>query len=685
MRIRVLVLMLCVLFFAIGLQRANATHLAAVNITYVGIDTFTYVVTVRIYRDCSVLAPAQPTDFYTYSSASCGLSGTSVVDLITGDSTGNVATGNFITLPCSGVDTCNATLGLFSVEEFVYVDTLTLPDRCTDWIIGYTTGGQRNANDVILNAGERIYVEALINNVDAPANNSPDFIKPPVAIFCTNRDFFFNQGAVEPDGDSLIYSLVQAQGVGGAILPYISGYTAEYPFNAVDSPLTIEPSSGVISFTPIAPALKSVLSVLIEEYNPSGVLIGSIKNDMQVIINDNCTTDTLNMLGDSTTASGNHPAISVGCLDNSITLHFDNPIQCETISLDGSDFIITSPSGDPVAISQVVPPICTIGLIDSLVIILADSMRLNGSYFIYDTIGSDFIPMLSECGVRLNDTLEIRLRNCVRATVDLLNVTVVNNTSIDLLWSKYTENFQLASFLRYDVYRSLNPSVGYDSIASIFDINDTTFTDVGVSVEDTPYNYQIRMILDPNLMLTPVSDTIQSILLQGSENMLDTNLLDLWWSSYWGWDNPLYRIYESVGNGPWKEIGATADTTSLYNISLLANSYRLIIRSKETVSKFVTSSNWIELIIPVKGVPNIITPNGDGINDFFFVDERLLFDPIHLIIFNRWGMKVFEDTEYLNNWDGDNFVGKPLGEGTYYYMLKLNGGEDRAGFITIIR
>ena len=693
MRIRVLVLVLSILFCGTYIQRVNANHIAAVNITYVGIDTagvdtFSYVITVKIYRDCSNLNPAPGFITINYSSLSCGLSGSDTINYDVSGGSPPLGAGTFIQLPCLGVDTCDPGLLGYGVEEYVYSSTITLPDTCTDWIISYETGGLRNNNDVILNAtSQKIYVEALINNVDAPGNSSPSFIKPPLAVFCVNRDFFFNQGAIESDGDSLVYSLVQAQGAGGAILPYDTSYTAQYPFNAVDSPLTMSPSSGVISFTPDTPAVISVMSVLIEEYSSNGVLLGSIKNDMQVLINDSCTADTLNFIGDTTEPTGVHPAISAQCLDISITVHLDNPIQCETISLDGSDFLITAPNGDTVAINQIVPPICSAGLVDSLVIILTDSMRFNGSYLIFDIIGSDFIPILSECGLRLNDTLEVRLRNCVKATVDLLNVTVANNTSIEIIWSKYTENFQDAYFYRYDVYRSLTPGFSYDSIGTTLDIDDTTFTDLAVTVVDTPYNYMIKMILDPDLQLAPVSDTIQSILLNGTQNQADTGIIDVFWTNYWGWSSAIYELLESIDLGPWDRVAVISDqiTTYAYNKSLLANSYRLMTRSTESASELVTESNWIEFVIPVKIVPNIITPNGDGVNDFFLVNEQLLYAPIHLIVFNRWGVMVFEDTEYENNWDGDNFAGKPLAEGTYYYLLQLTDADDRAGFITILR
>jgi gliding motility-associated-like protein len=195
------------------------------------------------------------------------------------------------------------------------------------------------------------------------------------------------------------------------------------------------------------------------------------------------------------------------------------------------------------------------------------------------------------------------------------------------------------------------------------------------------------MILDPSLQLAPLSDTIQSIHLNGIQSQTDTGIIDMLWTNYWGWDAAIYELLESIDLGPWELVDVSPDpvSTYAYNKSFLAHSYRMMIRSIESISELVTESNWIEFVIPVKIVPNIITPNGDGVNDFFFVSEQLLYEPIHLIVFNRWGGKVFEDTDYENKWDGDNFGGKPLSDGTYYYLLKFTGADDRAGFITILR
>lgn len=82
-------------------------------------------------------------------------------------------------------------------------------------------------------------------------------------------------------------------------------------------------------------------------------------------------------------------------------------------------------------------------------------------------------------------------------------------------------------------------------------------------------------------------------------------------------------------------------------------------------------------------IPNVFTPNNDGVNDSFEI-LNLEYYQARMVIFNRWGKKVFEHSDYYNNWwNGD---GAP--DGTYYYILTYTRGEDRKtteGVITIVR
>ena len=83
---------------------------------------------------------------------------------------------------------------------------------------------------------------------------------------------------------------------------------------------------------------------------------------------------------------------------------------------------------------------------------------------------------------------------------------------------------------------------------------------------------------------------------------------------------------------------------------------------------------------------NTMTPNGDGANDTFFIQNIETFPNNDLTIYNRWGAKVFETTGYNNDWNG-TFNGKPLPVGTYYYHIKLNDTDNRvhSGYISILR
>ncbi|WP_258542240.1 gliding motility-associated C-terminal domain-containing protein [Parvicella tangerina] len=65
-------------------------------------------------------------------------------------------------------------------------------------------------------------------------------------------------------------------------------------------------------------------------------------------------------------------------------------------------------------------------------------------------------------------------------------------------------------------------------------------------------------------------------------------------------------------------------------------------------------------------VPNVITPNGNGENDLFYIDA-LGVDEYRLIIYDRWGLKMFESTNAA--WDGKNQTNnQPVPEGTYYFI-----------------
>ncbi|RED44897.1 gliding motility-associated C-terminal domain-containing protein [Seonamhaeicola aphaedonensis] len=83
---------------------------------------------------------------------------------------------------------------------------------------------------------------------------------------------------------------------------------------------------------------------------------------------------------------------------------------------------------------------------------------------------------------------------------------------------------------------------------------------------------------------------------------------------------------------------------------------------------------------------NTMTPNGDGLNDTFFIKNVEAFPNNELTIYNRWGNVVYKATGYNNSWDG-TYKGSPLPIGNYYFFIELNDEANRShsGYITILR
>ena len=82
-------------------------------------------------------------------------------------------------------------------------------------------------------------------------------------------------------------------------------------------------------------------------------------------------------------------------------------------------------------------------------------------------------------------------------------------------------------------------------------------------------------------------------------------------------------------------------------------------------------------------IPNVFTPNADGINDVLEITNLKRDDKVE--IYNRWGTLVFE-TEYEKAfWDGFTTSGEPCSIGVYYYVVILESGEAKKGFVQLLK
>ncbi len=94
------------------------------------------------------------------------------------------------------------------------------------------------------------------------------------------------------------------------------------------------------------------------------------------------------------------------------------------------------------------------------------------------------------------------------------------------------------------------------------------------------------------------------------------------------------------------------------------------------------------LPVPVINLPNVFTPDGDGVNDLFFLDVTNK-SKIELTIINRWGNKMYEGTSINPAWNGKTDSGALADEGTYfckYIVFGVDGKEySGQGFLQLVR
>jgi gliding motility-associated-like protein len=82
---------------------------------------------------------------------------------------------------------------------------------------------------------------------------------------------------------------------------------------------------------------------------------------------------------------------------------------------------------------------------------------------------------------------------------------------------------------------------------------------------------------------------------------------------------------------------------------------------------------------------NIITPNGDGVNDKWVIGNLSAYPNNQVSIFDKAGRLVYQESNYQNGWDG-TLNGLPLYENTYYFVITFEPGvKPKKGFITLVR
>jgi gliding motility-associated-like protein len=183
---------------------------------------------------------------------------------------------------------------------------------------------------------------------------------------------------------------------------------------------------------------------------------------------------------------------------------------------------------------------------------------------------------------------------------------------------------------------------------------------------------------------------IRSGSISGPELKCDETQVNLSLNGYAG----RIQWQDSTSGSTWNSIGNGSDVLTYTSSGIVATDFiRVVVSDSTGLCSSVITPIWIVESdtcsdpLPIE-IANAMTPNGDGSNDVFYIKNIESYPKNRLIIYNRWGNKVYDATGYLNQWDGEG-----LPEATYYYLLELgldvNGNEAEKnkyeGTLTILK
>ena len=252
-------------------ERTHATHMAGADLTYTYIGNNQYLITYTFYRDC-IGIDAQTSINLNYGSDSCGFTDNITLLPVPG-------TGQQITFVCPGtLTTCDGGTAT-GIQRWEYTGVVTLNQGCPDWNFNATACCRNAAITTLTNPdGYDMFIEANLNNTISQ-NNSPVFSNIPIAFECIGQNNYYNHGAIDAEGDSLVYAFIAPRDGPNAPVNYMPGYSIANPLSSTP-PVSINPGTGDVFIHPTASEV-SVFAVLVQEYR-NGILIGSIIRDIQV-------------------------------------------------------------------------------------------------------------------------------------------------------------------------------------------------------------------------------------------------------------------------------------------------------------------------------------------------------------------------------------------------------------------
>lgn len=256
--------------------KSYATHIVGGELYYDYLGANQYKITLKLFRDCF---NGQP-NFSGLGDDEAllevrGYNNELVYQIVLGVPVVTYVPGN-TNNPCMANPT-----GI-CVQQGVYTKIITLPPRPKGYFLSYETCCRNNTIlNLVAPASQGSKYKAYVPGPElALQNSSPRFAQYPSLYVCQGQPINFNHTAIDPDGDSLVYSLCSAYNgfSDDSLVPYKSPYNGNVPLSA-NPPLNIHPTTGLLNGTPNMIG-QWVICVRVREYR-NGKLLDTHYRDFQ--------------------------------------------------------------------------------------------------------------------------------------------------------------------------------------------------------------------------------------------------------------------------------------------------------------------------------------------------------------------------------------------------------------------
>ena len=629
------------------------------------------------------------------------------------------------------------TFGLYSptvcpfTPNVNYSVTNSIPGNTYNWNVSggsQTTGGNTNAVAV---------------NWNGPNPNAKIVVTPTNGFGCVGTkdsiQLVINQNLnpVKPFGEEILCSYFKTGKIYSTVPTAGSNYTWRFLNATVDSLIT---STGSVNID--WQTNNGIGKVWIQEQSNTidpitGTPIQCFGKSDTLIVRINPSPDsTLNVNGLSSVCGGllNRETLSLAGLSNSTYNWQINP-QANVISGQGSDSLLVNwttpgtysvtvtetsdqgclgrPISKPIVVNAI--PVPGVSSLTNLNIcpndlqkgyFAASSPGFTNSTFTWAIEGGTAITPLTGgfLGVNWNNSgvykitlTEISSDGCKKDTilplnfdgsaVQLQNVSLFENDE-NQVQIKFNMVNQLTNKSDITVWRRpLGPNQSaWGKIKTGIPRNITDYIDAPGSTSTTAYQY---MASTENICARTVESFPHNTILLKAAALQEEESAKLNWTPYIGWNGGVnnYSILRKVD----KESGLSNFGSEAGNT--LEKFYRVGTEGFEQCWRVIANENGGDNISYSNTVCvkfdnpltffNLFTPNGDGRNDKWEIRNLHLYPENELLIFDRWGGKVFKSTNYSNS---DLWEGKDLAEGVYFYKFSLpKTGKEYNGWITIQR